>query len=399
MTDRTTPNGPRTGARLARRMMVMLVIVLVIFGGLFGMQWFGTRMMNSAIDSMPIPPATVSAAPVQPMSWPNELRAIGSFVAVAGTEVTTEVGGIVTAIHFESGAPVEAGALLVNLDAATERADHRKLLARAELAELNRKRRKQLLDRRQIAAADYDTAVSEARAARAEAEAQAAKTAQKEIRAPFTGVLGLRQAHIGQYLTPGSPIVSLQALDPIDLDFALPEQHTGAVQPGYPVRVRVAAYPAAEFSGEVLALEPRIDAATRNFRLRARLPNPEGRLRAGQFGDVSLRLPGTRELLAIPRTAVRYDSYGTSVFVIQAAPGQRAPAGTEGATAPPGRVAAQRFIQVGEARGDWIAVIGGIRKDELVATAGLLKLRNGQPVIVNNAVVPAAELDPDPPEG
>jgi membrane fusion protein (multidrug efflux system) len=361
-------------------------------------------MLNQYVDAMPIPPATINAAPVQKMSWDNQLEAIGSFVPFNGTDVTTESGGIVTAIHFESGQKVEKGARLVALDAANERGEYGRLKAQAELAELNRVRREKLFKLEAISKSDYDAAVAEANAAKAAVEGQAGRLAQKDIRAPFAGELGIRRVNVGQYLAPGTAIVTLQTLDPIYVDFALPEQYIASVQPGYKVSVKVEAYPETRFEGEILAVEPRIDEATRNFQLRAQLPNSEMKLRPGQFGRVHLELPGKREVMVIPRTAVSYDSYGTSVFVVQK---KKEDPNAEKKEPLPGMPAgpttdlevSQRFIKVGEARGDYVIVVDGIKEGEQVATSGLLKLRNQQPVIIDNQSPPKTELNPTPPEG
>lgn len=389
---------------MTKRMTIMLVLATLVFGGVFGMKYMGNVMMNKFVDAMPIPAVTVTAGEVKKMGWDNRLEGIGSFVPVNGTDVTTEAGGIVTAIHFESGQKVEKGARLVTLDAANERGEYKRLQAQAELAELNRARREKLYKLEAISKSDYDAAVSEANAAKAGVEAQAARLAQKEIRAPFSGELGIRRINVGQYLNTGSPIVSLQSLDPIDIDFAMPEQYIGAVRAGFKVAVRVEAYPDLEFSGSVLAVEPRVDAATRNFQLRARLPNPDHQLRAGQFARLRLELPGMRELLVVPRTAINYDSYGTSVFVVQKKkvdPNAPKPEPTPGMPQEPQTdlEVSQRFIKVGEARGDYVAVVEGIKEGEQVATSGLLKLRNQQPVIINNESLPKTELNPKPAEG
>ena len=388
---------------MKKRMILMLLAVGVVFGVVFAAHYFGLFMMNKIVDSMPIPPVTVTAGEVKQMTWDNRLEGIGSIVPVNGTDVTTEAGGIVTAIHFESGQKVEKGARLVTLDGANERAEYKRLQAQAELSELNRARREKLYMLEAISKSDYDAAATEAVAARAAVEAQGAKLAQKEIRAPFSGELGIRRVNVGQYLQTGSPIVSLQSLDPIDIDFAMPEQYIGAVRAGFKVAVKIEAFPDLEFGGEVLAVEPRVDEATRNFQLRARLPNPDHQLRAGQFGRVRLELPGSRQLLVVPRTAINYDSYGTSVFVVQKKIDPDAPKPEPMPGMPPAEETdlevVQRFIKVGEARGDFIAVVDGIKAGEQVATSGLLKLRNQQPVIINNSSLPKTEMNPKPPMG
>lgn len=393
-----------------KRMLIMLVLALVLFGGVFFLKHMGRQGMNAHFDNMPIPPATISASAAEAMTWDNQLEANGTVVAVNGTDVTTEAGGIVTEVHFESGAHVKRGARLVTLDSANERGELERLKAQAQLAKLNLERRKKLFALEAISKSDLDAAMAEANAARAAAEAQQALLAQKEIRAPFDGQLGIRQINLGQYLSPGTPIVSLQSVDPVDLDFSLPEQHLAVAETGLKVELTVDGYADTTFTGEVTAVEPRVDKATRNFGLRARLPNPDHKLRAGQFGRVKLILPGERELLAVPRTAINYSSYGTSVFVVRekkndpaaaaAAPsaGDAQATDADGKQQEPSLEVIQRFVRTGEARGDFVAVLDGLKPGERVATSGLLKLRNEQPVKIDNSVVPDAELSPQPKE-
>jgi membrane fusion protein (multidrug efflux system) len=389
--------------KTAVRLIVLLLLALVLFGGVFGMKWFGNKMMVQYLENMPTPPATITATEVGQMVWDNRLEAIGTLVPVNGAELTTEAGGIVQAIHVESGAQVAKGQLLVSLDSANEQGDLKRLRAQAELSELNRKRREQLFKLEAISKSDYDAAVAEANAAKAAVEAQAGRVAQKEIRAPFAGRLGIRKVNVGQYVAAGTPIVSLQSLNPIDVDFSLPEQYTGSVAPGFGVTVRIDAYPDRTFSGEVLAVEPRVDEATRNFGLRARLDNPEELLRPGQFGRVVLSLPGEQHVVAVPRTAISYNSYGTSVFVVQ----KQKPAEPAAEDATPATPAQgpttdleviQRFVQVGNSRGDYVAIVDGLKPGEQIATSGLLKLRNQQPVIINNENAPDTQLAPQPPQ-
>ncbi|HEY1078108.1 MAG TPA: efflux RND transporter periplasmic adaptor subunit [Fontimonas sp.] len=385
-----------TNVRKSKKMMIILfIVVLSIFGLVFFLKWFGNKMMANYLENMPTPPATISVGEVQPIRWDNTLEAIGTLVPVNGAELTTESGGIVTAIHFESGAQVEKGALLVTLDSGNELGDLKRLQAQAELAEMNRKRREQLYKLEAISKSDYDAVKAEANAAKAAVEAQIGKLAQKEIRAPFAGQLGIRRVNVGQYVSPGTPMVSLQSLDPVDVDFSLPEQYTGAVKAGYKVSVRVDAYADRSFEGEVLAVEPRVTESTRNFGVRARLKNPEGLLRAGQFGRVVLELPGEREMLVVPRTAINYASYGSSVFIVR----DRKPA--EGQTLgenDPKLEVVQKFVKIGEGRGDFVAVIDGLAAGDRVATSGLVKLQNNQPIIINNDLAPNTQLEPKTPQ-
>lgn len=380
----------------------MLLLVAVVFGGIFGMQALGKKGMEQYFDNMPVPPASISTARASLQSWQTHLEAPGTVVAVNGATLTSESGGLVTAIRFESGQQVKKGTLLVQLDSAETRAELTRLEAQAQLAELNRKRREKLYGLEAIAKSDYDAALSEYTAAKAAVEAQRGRLAQKDIRAPFDGTLGIRQVNLGEYLAPGAPIVTLQSLDPVDVDFELPEQRLGQVQPGFKVRVKVDAFPDRTFEGEVFAIEPQVNTQTRNFKVRARLPNADHALRPGQFGNVSLALPTMRERVVVPRLAVDYNAYGTAVFVVQKkkdAPAPSAAPAMPGAPPPTDFEVAQRFVKTGEVQGDFVAIIEGLKAGEEIATSGLLKLRGGMPVIVNNAVQPKAVADPAPPQG
>lgn len=379
----------------------MLVLAGILFGSVFGMKWFGNRMMNQYLDAMPVPPATISSVRAETMLWDNRLAAVGSLVAVNGADITTEVDGVVTEIHFESGDQVEAGAPLISLDAAIERGELQRLQAQADLAELDRKRLEALYQRKTISKSEYDTAVAHTAAAEAAVDAQRGRVAQKELRAPFAGRLGIRRVNVGEYLSAGSAVVTLQSLDPIDLDFSLPERYLGAVQPGLAVDIQVAAWPGQTFRGQVTAIEPKVESATRNFNLRARLANPEQRLQPGQFANVRLNLAGERSVIVVPRTAISYNSYGASVFVIRENPDAAPPPKEPIPGAPPYTrlEVVQRFVETGEARGDFVAIHKGLEEGEEIASAGLLKLRNGQPVIIDNQLRPQAELDPTPAEG
>lgn len=388
---------------MSKRMLIMLLLTGLVFGVVFGMKWFGNKMIIKYVENMPVPAVTITSSSVQKMVWDNALEAIGTLVPVNGADVTTESGGIITAIHFEAGDQVKAGEPLITLSAANERAELKRLEAQAELAELNRERREKLLELEAISSADYDTAVSEARAARSSVDAQRAKLAQKEIRAPFSGVIGIRQINLGQYLAPGSSVVTLQSLDPINIDFSLPEQQIGAIQTGFDIAVSVDSFPGEVFKGFILAIEPRVDEATRSFKIRARLNNSSLKLRAGQFGKVRLTLPGERNLLVVPRTSISYNSYGTSVFVIEKKTAEdiaAEPKPMGDAPMPKSNLKViQKFVKVGDSRGDFVAIIDGLKPTDQVATSGLLKLRNGQPVIIDNTIAPDVQLKPAPVDG
>jgi membrane fusion protein (multidrug efflux system) len=371
-------------------MIVMLLLVTVVFGGIFGMQAMGKKGMEQYFDNMPVPPASISTAKAETQSWQTQLEAPGTVVAVNGTTLTSEVGGLVTAIRFESGQSVKKGELLVQLNYKDERAELVRLQAQAELAELNRKRRERLFGLEAISKSDLDVAVSEYNAANAAVEAQSARLAQKDIRAPFDGTLGIRQINLGDYLSPGGPIITLQSLDPVDVDFELPEQRLALVQTGLTVAVTTDAFPDRSFEGRVFAIEPQVNPQTRNFKVRARVPNADFALRPGQFGKVRLVLPASQQVVVIPRTAIDYNAYGSAVFVVQKKKDAATPAAPAMPGAPPTTdfEVAQRFVRTGDVRGDFVAIVEGLNAGEEIATSGLLKLRGGMPVIVNNEVRP-----------
>ncbi len=381
---------------MTKRMIIMLVLSLLLFGGVFGMKYMGKKGMNTHFDNMPVPPATISATEAKLTPWAQRLEAVGTLTAVNGIQVTTETAGKVEAVLFESGDKVQAGAVLLLLDANTDRADLKTFEAQARLAQTEVKRLRKLFELDSVSQADLDRAESEAAQASARVLTQKARIAQKEIRAPFAGELGIRRVDLGQYLAPGTPIVSLQALDPLYVDFTLPEQHLSQVAAGQAVEVTVDMLPGESLQGKIQAVESRVDSNTRNFAVRAQISNTDGRLRPGVFARVSIALSESGDVLAVPRTAISYNAYGNSVFVItEAEPVEGEGSGADKPAAPR-LVARQRFVQTGAARGDFVLITEGLEPGERVATSGLLKLRNNQPVIINNDKQPAVSLTPAP---
>ncbi|WP_027872719.1 efflux RND transporter periplasmic adaptor subunit [Spongiibacter marinus] len=374
---------------MTKRMVVMLAISGVVFGGVFGMKWFGNQMMNEFIDNMPTPPVTISSTTVTPQQWVARLNAVGSLVAVKGADLTAEVDGTITKISFESGQSVEAGTELLSLESVAERGELARLEAQAKLAEIEQRRREKLYKRGTISKSEYDTALAETNVAKAAVEAQRGRLNLKTLRAPFSGELGIRRVALGQYLRAGDKIVTLQSLDPIELDFSLPEKQLGKVNPGRSIEIVVDALGGRQFSGEIIAVEPKIDAQTRNFDVRARFANPEKVLKPGLFAKVTVNLGEPTQVLVLPKTAIQYSSYGDSVFVIRQQEGGDAEA----------LDVIQRFVTLGEARGDFIEVISGVKEGDEVASTGLLKLRSGQPVTIDNTLRPKPSLTPAPPQG
>lgn len=372
--------------RFVIRLVIMLAVVGFFFGGLFGLKAFGNKEMNKFFDNMPIPPVAITSAQAQRLDWSNERQAVGSLMPINGVAVTTEAAGLVQKLHFESGQRVEAGALLVTLELATEQADLKNLEAQETLAGLDFKRLERLHALEAISKSELDQSRASLDSARAQVQAQRARIAQKSVRAPFAGELGIRRINLGQYLNPGDEIVQLQAVDPIYVDFPLPEQQLAQVKPGLKLSLTSDAYPGEVFQGVVLAVEPRVDSATRNFSVRGELPNPEQKLRPGAFADVTLSLPGARQAVVVPRTAISYSAYGNAAFIVQT--------GENGA-----KTVSQRFVKTGEARGDLVEVIEGLEGGEEVATSALFRLQNNAVVTVDNTLAPDASLNPAVPEG
>jgi membrane fusion protein (multidrug efflux system) len=386
-----------------RRMFWMLLATLVVFGGVFGVKAMMNAGMNRFFDDMPQPPVAVTAFDARRERWSDSEEAVGTFVAVNGTDVTTEAGGVVKSIEFEAGQPVQAGAVLVRLNTEGELAALRSLDAAAKLAVVQRDRWRELGRDRLVSQAEVDQRGADAASTLAQADAQRALIAQKVIRAPFDGLLGIRRINLGQYVNPGDPIVSLQSLDPIYLDFTLPEQRMGAVLPGTSVRATIDALPGQSFEGRVTAVEPGADASTRNFRVQATFDNAAHNLRPGTFARVGFDVGDERDVVVIPQTAVSFNPYGNAVYVIQDAPADaeadaaaKQAAAASGQPAGPRLVVKQRFIRTGPTRGDLVAVVEGLEPGERVVTSGLLRLRNDAVVTINDKVQPTADADPMP---
>lgn len=367
-----------------KRMILMLSAVTLLFGGIFGFKWFIDRMINEMFDTMEPDPVAITASEAREVRWTPKAEAVGTFRATNGTDLSTEVGGIVRAVHFESGQRIETGDPLISLDTEADEAELEQLEAALRLAELELTRQQRLLSQNSVSEAEVERRASETDQARARVAAQRARIRQKSIRAPFDGVAGIRRVDLGEYIAPGTPVVSLQTLDPIHLEFDLPEQRLPLVQNGATLSARVDAYRDESFAGRITALEPRIRESTRTFRVQATLDNPDERLRPGMFGRVELDLGEPETLVVVPQTAIRFSTYGNSVFVIE---------GDEEALQ-----VIQRFMRTGATRGDLIAVTEGLEAGERVAGSGLLKLQNRARVTIDEDpdVQPDEDASPRP---
>ncbi len=364
----------------------VIIGVVGVLGGIKGLQI--NRMIAHSKQFVP-PPEVVTTAAAAYQSWESVLPAVGSLEAVQGITVTAELSGKVVQIDFIPGGRVKAGDLLVKQDTSSEEAQLRSAEAAATLARLNMERFGKLLAERTIAQSQFDNAEAAFKQAAAQADAIRASIAKKTLRAPFAGRLGIRLVNLGQVVNAGDPIVSLQALDPIFVNFSLPQQQLPQLRAGLAVRVTGDALPGRFIEGRVTAVNPQVDAATRNIRVQATVANPEERMRPGMYVNVAVVLPLEERVLAIPATAVLPAPYSDSVFVVEEAPGE---AGR------PEAVVRQRFAQIGPKRGDFVAVLSGLAAGDTVVSTGVFKLRNGQSVTVDNRLAPEFKLNPTPEE-
>ncbi|CDH43282.1 efflux RND transporter periplasmic adaptor subunit [Candidatus Contendibacter odensensis] len=373
---------------MAKKIILTLIGLLALVGLLAGTKVLQFKTMFAQGAAFAPPPETVTTAQVKPDRWQPTLTAIGSITAVQGVMVSAEISGTVKDIAFESGATVKAGELLVELDTAIEQAQLRSAAASADLARANLDRARTMRSKNMVSAADFDAAEAQAKQASAQIDNINAAIAKKTIRAPFAGRLGIRKINLGQFLDNGAAMVTLQSLDPVYVDFALPQRYLAQLRAGMTVRVATDAFPKQDFEGRITAISPEVDSVTRNVRLQATLANPKGRLQPGMYVEVAAVLPDTEPVLMIPATAVLYAPYGDSVFVIEDKKDEKT-----GAVA---KVLNQKFVRLGPARGDFVVVASGIDAGQTLVSTGVFKLRNGMSVVVDNALAPQPQLAPKP---
>ncbi len=360
--------------------------IVVVLGGIKALQ---IRALIQAGSSFSVPAETVSAAEVREETWETTLSAVGSVTAVQGVELRAELAGTVREISFESGAVAAKGQVLVKLDTSSEDAQLRAAEAEAELARLNLARASDLRAQGVVSQADFDTADAASRRTVGQVDMVRATIAKKTIRAPFAGRLGIRSVNLGQYVHEGDAVVSLQSLDPVYVDFNVPEQQLALVQRAMEVRVETDATPGHVFNGKVTALNPEVDASTRNIKVQATVPNATGQLRPGMFARVQLVLPESKAFLVVPSTAVLHAPYGDSVFVVSDVRDEK--------TGKTSKQVTMTTVRLGDTRGDFIAVTDGLKAGQSVVTSGVFKLRNGSPVALDNSLAPDAQAAPRPP--
>jgi membrane fusion protein, multidrug efflux system len=371
---------------MRRRLVIVLLSAGLLLAALVGFNIFKEHLLAQVRSRNASPPQTVSTTIAEYSDWQPEVTAVGSMRAYRGVDVTTEVAGLVRTVNFKSGDEAKSGAVLVELNADSDIAQLHALQAAADLSQTTYNRDKMQFEAQAISQATLDADAADLKNRRAQAEAQAALVAKKTLRAPFAGRLGITTLNPGQYLNPGDKVVTLQAIDPILVDFRVPQRELSRISIGQTVHVTTDAFPGETFEGKVTAMDPRVDTASRNFQVEASVTNASRRLFPGMFARVAVQSGSLQHYLTLPQTAITYNPYGATVFVaLKSKDGQSL-------------IAQQVFVTVSATRGDQAAVVSGVKQGDLVVTTGQLKLKNGTPLQVDNSVVPKDDAHPTPQE-
>jgi len=377
----------RTRVKPTRKTVILAILaVMGLFVLLAGVKALQIAKMVST--KPPMPATTVTSAPVKEEDWPPVLSAVGSISAVQGAVISTELGGIVSQVAFENGGEARKGDVLIKLDTSSEQAQLRTAEADLELARADLERARDLTTRHVISKADFDSADSKFKQKQGTVDNMRSMIAKKEVHAPFDGQLGIRQVNVGQSIDARQPVVALTALDPVYVDFALPQQELSKLSSGLEVRVKSDAMPSRDFKGKLTAINSMVDTVTRNVSLQATLDNPDHALRPGMFAKAEVELPQKHKTLVVPGSAISYAPFGDSVFVIEKKKDEK--------TGKELQTIRQQFVRVGEARGDFVAITDGLKPNETIVSTGVFKLRNGMPVTINNDLAPKPQLNPTP---
>jgi membrane fusion protein, multidrug efflux system len=366
----------------------VFVGLFVLFLVIVGVKALQIRKMTSM--PMVMPPTTVSSVPVKEEDWAPVLPSVGTISAVQGATVSAELAGTVAEIKFQNGGLAKQGDVLVRLDASSEESQLHTAEADLELARADLERARGLAARNVVSKAELDSAESKFKQKEGTVGNMRAMIAKKEVRAPFDGLLGIRLVNVGQMVTAGQQVVSLQALEPLYVDFALPQQYLSKLSEGLDVHVQTDVMPGHDFVGKLTALNSSVDPVTRNVALQGTLENRDHALRPGMFAKVEVMLPEKNKTLVVPGTAISYAPYGDSVFVIEQKKDDK--------TGKESQMLRQAFVRVGEARGDFVSINQGLEPGQTIVSAGVFKLRNGMPVVINNELAPQPQLNPKPPD-
>jgi membrane fusion protein (multidrug efflux system) len=375
---------------MAKRMIIMLVLMAALVGGLGFLKY---RQVEAAIAmgaSFQMPPTAVTTVIAKRETWPSTLSVIGTAAAIEGVTVSADLPGTVDKIHFESGQSVQEGDILVELDTRQERAQLANVEAQRDLAHVQYGRSEQLVKAGVISKSEFDNAAAQQKATEAQVGDIKAAIARKTIHAPFSGILGIRQISLGQYLAAGQAIVSLQALNPIYVNFGVPQQDTSKMKIGRALHVTNADAPGMAFNGKITALDSVINEQTRNIQIQATVQNPGGKLRPGMYVQVELPVGEARNVIPLPASAINYAPYGDSVYVVTDMKDPK--------TGKTYRGVRQQIVKIEGSRGDQVAITSGLNPGEEVVSAGVFRLRNAAPVEINNAVKPDNSPKPNPEE-
>jgi len=376
---------------LQRRMTIMLCSVFLLLGLIFAFNQLKTAMIKYFISGMGLPPATVSTMVIAPSEWQPKLTSVGNVRAFRGVELSTEVGGLVQTVPVKSGQDVKENELLIKLNDSSDVAQLNSLKALADLAKVINERDRQQLAIQAISKNVFDTSAADAKSKKAQVEQQTALIAKKNLKAPFSGRVGIVAINPGQYVNPGDKLLTLQTLDPIFVDFNLPQSNAEQIQVGQEVVVTTDAFKDASFTGKITAVSPKVDTNTRNIQVEAQIANPDKKILPGMFANVNIKVGEETKLLTLPQTAITYNPYGSTVFIAK-------PTGKKDKQGKPAFEAQQVFVTTGATRGDQVAILKGVKEGATVVTSGQLKLKNGTPLIINNKVQPANSPDPKPQE-
>jgi membrane fusion protein (multidrug efflux system) len=374
---------------MIKPLFILIVVVAILMGVIYGWQQIvAKKFIAPMLKAMATAPQTVSTTVAATTQWQSRTEALGTLRAVRGADLGAQAAGVVDKIHFDSGAEVAAGTVLLTLKANDDPAKLAQLQAQADLAAITLKRDQEQLAAQAISQATVDSDAATLKGARAQVAAQQALIEEKNVRAPFAGKLGIRQVDEGQYLAAGTTVVTLQALDPIFIDFYVPQQTLRFMKVGQPVSATVDTYPGSQFAGKLVSISSKVDTASRNVQARASFANTDRRLVPGMYANVEIDNGAATSEITVPQTAITYHPYGDTVYLVHKATDDK---GNTSLTA------VERFVQLGDSRGDQVAIKSGVRAGEEIVSAGQVKLRNGAPIVVNNAVVPSNDAHPTPP--
>jgi membrane fusion protein, multidrug efflux system len=374
---------------MKKRMVIMLAVVGTVLVAIFGFQVFKGIMIKKFMSALANPPQTVSTAKAAYSPWQPTVEAIGSLRAVKGADLSLEVSGIVDSISFNSGDDVDEGAVLLKLRSEDDAAKLESLQATAELNKITYDRDLKQFNLQAVSQATLDTDSANLKNAKAQVEQQQAILDKKTLKAPFAGHIGIRAVDLGQYLSAGTTIVTLQALDPIFMDFFVPQQSMDQIRIGQTVTLKVDAYKDQTFTGQISAVNPKVDPSSRNVQIRATFTNADRKLIPGMYATVDIATGSPQNYITLPQTAISYNPYGNTVYIVDHKTG--------GADGKPQLFARQSFVTTGSTRGDQVAVLKGVSDGDEVVTAGQIKLRNGSPILIDNSIMPTADAAPNVP--